>query len=162
MTELPAWIGRSLDASLEGVSRNELRTQSLRISDAYRAGRGQRHRRGREHDAMAYAIARMPATYAAARASLAALPNCFRTSRHRSMLDVGAGPGTAAWASIELWPSLEHVTLIDSNPRLLDLARRLRASPGAPAVETQFVAGIDFRRRCSAWLQPMSWWRATR
>ena len=76
MTELPAWISRSLDASLEGVSRNELRAQSLRISDAYRAG-GASDIVQSEHDAMAYAIARMPATYAAAHASLAALPNCL-------------------------------------------------------------------------------------
>ena len=70
MTELPAWISRSLDASLEGVSRNELRTQSLRISDAYRAGGASDIVRS-DHDALAYAIARMPATYAAAYASIA-------------------------------------------------------------------------------------------
>ena len=69
------------------------------------------------------------------------LPNCFRTSLRGSVLDVGAGPGTAAWACIDLWPSVDRVTLIDSNPRLLDLARRFRAFPGAPIVEAQFVAG---------------------
>ena len=94
-----------------------------------------------QHDALAYAIARMPATYAAARASLASTAELLADFAPRSMLDIGAGPGTACWASMELWPSLEHVALIDSNPRLLYLARRLRASPGAPAVETQFVAG---------------------
>lgn len=140
MTELPAWIGRSLDAILEGVSRNELRTQSLRISDAYRAG-GASDVVRTEHDAMAYAIARMPATYAAAHASLAGAAELLADFVPRTVLDIGAGPGTAAWACIELWPSLEHVKLLDSNPRLLDLARRFRASPGAPAVDAQFVAG---------------------
>jgi ribosomal protein RSM22 (predicted rRNA methylase) len=140
MTEVPAWIGRSLEGSLEGVSRNELRTQSLRISDAYRAGRASDVVRT-EHDAIAYAIARMPATYAAAHASLDSAAVLLPDFVPRTVLDIGAGPGTAAWACIELWPSLDHATLIDSNPRLLDLARRFSASPDAPAVDTQFVAG---------------------
>src|SRR6188474_803286 len=112
MTEVPAWIGRSLEGSLEGVSRNELRTKSLHISDAYRAG-GASDIVRTEHDAMAYAIARMPATYAAAHASLARAAELLPDVAPRSMLDVGAGPGTAAWAGIELWPSAERATLID-------------------------------------------------
>ena len=54
MAELPTWISRSLDASLEGVSRNELLERSLRISEAYRAG-GASDIIRTERDAMAYA-----------------------------------------------------------------------------------------------------------
>ena len=49
-------------------------------------------------------------------------------SQPRSILDVGAGPGTASWAGIDAWPSVQHTTLIDSNPRLLALARQFHGA----------------------------------
>jgi ribosomal protein RSM22 (predicted rRNA methylase) len=140
MAELPTWMSRSLDASLEGVSRNDLMERSLRISEAYRAG-GASDIIRTERDAMAYAIARMPATFAAVRASLGSTAELVQDLAPQTVLDVGAGPGTAGWACIDLWPSVDRVTLLDSNPRLLDLARRLHAFPGAPNVEARFVAG---------------------
>ncbi|MFX6186343.1 small ribosomal subunit Rsm22 family protein, partial [Acinetobacter baumannii] len=45
-----------------------------------------------------------------------------------SLLDVGAGPGTASWAAAEAFPSLHEFTLLDANEALrtlaLDLTRR--------------------------------------
>jgi ribosomal protein RSM22 (predicted rRNA methylase) len=43
----------------------------------------------------------------------------------QSLLDAGAGPGTATWAARETWPALASATLTDSNARFLDLARKL-------------------------------------
>jgi ribosomal protein RSM22 (predicted rRNA methylase) len=44
-----------------------------------------------------------------------------------TLLDVGAGPGTASWAAAEAFPSLQDFTLLDANATLsrlaLDLAR---------------------------------------
>jgi ribosomal protein RSM22 (predicted rRNA methylase) len=57
-------------------------------------------------DALAYAAVRMPATYAAIRASLEAAGEIIPDFAPRSLLDVGADPGTAAWAAQDLWPSI--------------------------------------------------------
>ncbi|HEY5279699.1 MAG TPA: SAM-dependent methyltransferase, partial [Pseudolabrys sp.] len=70
MTALPGWIASALEAKLENVSRTELRTRAQRISDSYRGG-GTSDVIRSDLDALAYAIVRMPATYAAVRTALA-------------------------------------------------------------------------------------------
>lgn len=43
----------------------------------------------------------------------------------RSLLDVGAGPGVAAWAALEQWPSLAELTLVEVEPEMLAAGREL-------------------------------------
>lgn len=43
----------------------------------------------------------------------------------RSLLDVGAGPGVAAWAAVEAWPSLEDLTLVEAEPEMVAAGREL-------------------------------------
>jgi ribosomal protein RSM22 (predicted rRNA methylase) len=64
----------------------------------------------------------MPATYAAVTASLNALREIRPEFPPQSLLDVGAGPGTASWAAAEAFPSLQDFTLLDSNSALRTLA----------------------------------------
>ncbi|MDB5567606.1 MAG: SAM-dependent methyltransferase, partial [Tardiphaga sp.] len=52
----------------------------------------------------------------------------------KSLLDCGAGPGTATWACAEAFASLNNFTLLDSNPALRSLALELaRDSTRLPA-----------------------------
>jgi ribosomal protein RSM22 (predicted rRNA methylase) len=119
--DLPAELKAALDARLQGLSRNEAAERAGRISQTYRDGGGSTAIRT-EADALAYALARMPATYAAVTASL----NAFREIRPdfapTSLLDVGAGPGTATWAATEAFASLQSLTLLDANSALRTLA----------------------------------------
>ena len=64
----------------------------------------------------------MPATYAAVTASLNALVEIRPDFAPTSLLDVGAGPGTATWAAAEAFPSLQRFTLLDANDALRALA----------------------------------------
>lgn len=121
MTALPAWLSAALNSKLENVARGPLRESAQAISDAYRTGGTSAGIRN-DNDALAYAVVRMPATYAAVRAALAQTVEIIPDFEPRSLLDVGAGPGTASWASHDVWPSLQRLTLIDSNPHLLHLA----------------------------------------
>jgi len=123
MSGLPAWISATLQEKLENVSRSDLRSRAQAISDAYRAGDSSDLIRS-DLDALAYAIVRMPATYAAARAALRYAIEIVSDFQPQSILDIGAGPGTASWAGIDAWPSVQQTTLIDSNQRLLALARQ--------------------------------------
>jgi ribosomal protein RSM22 (predicted rRNA methylase) len=123
---LPAELKTALDARLQGLSRREAAARAALISKTYRDGGGSGTIRT-ETDALAYALARMPATYAAITASLNALCEIRPDFAPKSLLDVGAGPGTASWAAAEAFPSLKTLTLIDANEALrtlaLDLAR---------------------------------------
>src|SRR6476659_257617 len=104
--DLPAELKAALDARLKGFSRNDAAERSAAISKNYRDGGGSGAIRS-ETDALAYALARMPATYAAVTASLNALCEIRPDLAPTSLLDVGAGPGTATWAAGEAFPSLQ-------------------------------------------------------
>src|SRR6202049_1570927 len=101
----PAELKARLDAKLEGLSRHDAAARAALISQTYRDG-GNSGAISSEADALAYALARMPATYAAVTASLNALREVRPDFAPASLLDVGAGPGTAAWAATEAFSSL--------------------------------------------------------
>jgi ribosomal protein RSM22 (predicted rRNA methylase) len=124
--DLPAELKAALDARLQGLSRTDTAARAAMISKTYRDGGGSGAIKS-ETDALAYALARMPATYAAVTASLNALRQVRPDFAPKSLLDVGAGPGTATWAAAEAFLSLQSFTLVDTNAALrtlaLDLAR---------------------------------------
>ncbi len=119
--DLPAELKAALDGKLRGFSRNDAAGRSAVISKTYRDGGGSGGIRS-ETDALAYALARMPATYAAVTASLNALVEIRTDFAPTSLLDVGAGPGTATWAAAEAFPSLQRFALFDANDALRTLA----------------------------------------
>ncbi len=121
---LPSELKAALDAKLEGLSRNEAAARAALISKTYRDGGGSGTIKS-ETDALAYALARMPATYAAITASLNALCEVGPDFAPQSLLDVGAGPGTAAWAAAEAFASLKKFSLLDTNHALRALALEL-------------------------------------
>jgi ribosomal protein RSM22 (predicted rRNA methylase) len=121
---LPAELSAALNAKLDGVSRNEVAARAEKISRTYRDGGSSRAIASRT-DALAYAAARMPATYAALAASLNALGEIKPEFSPQSLLDVGAGPGTATWAAAEAFASLKTFVLLDANDALGTLARDL-------------------------------------
>jgi ribosomal protein RSM22 (predicted rRNA methylase) len=124
--DLPAELKAALDARLRGFSRNDAADRAALISKTYRDGGGSGTIKS-ETDALAYALARMPATYAAVTASLNALCGIRPDFAPGSLLDIGAGPGTASWAAAEAFPSLQDFKLLDANDALrmlaLDLVR---------------------------------------
>jgi ribosomal protein RSM22 (predicted rRNA methylase) len=125
--DLPAELKAALDAKLQGFSRHDAAARAALISKTYRDG-GNSAAIRTEADALAYALARMPATYAAVTASLNALGEIAPHFTPKSLLDVGAGPGTATWAATEAFPSLQTLTLVDANPALRALALDLASS----------------------------------
>jgi ribosomal protein RSM22 (predicted rRNA methylase) len=119
--DLPAELKAALDAKLHGLSRNDAAERASLISQTYRDGGGSGAIRT-EADALAYALARMPATYAAVTASLNALREIVPDFAPKNLLDVGAGPGTATWAAAEAFLSLQDFVLLDANSALRALA----------------------------------------
>ena len=118
---LPAELRAALEAKLQGLSRIDAAARAALISRTYRDG-GNSGAIASTADALAYALARMPATYAAVTASLNALCETSPDFAPKNLLDVGAGPGTASWAAAEVFASLQSFTLLDANTALRALA----------------------------------------
>jgi ribosomal protein RSM22 (predicted rRNA methylase) len=137
--DLPFDLKAALEAKLHGLSRGDAAARSAGISQTYRSGGGSAAIRS-EADALAYALARMPATYAALAACLNTLSEVRPDFAPQRLLDIGAGPGTATWAAAEAFPSLAAFTSIDANPALRSLALQLLGnSPRLLAV--QYIQG---------------------
>ena len=121
---LPAPLAAALDALLDGASRRDLASRAARLSAAYRGG-GTSAAIADDADALAYAVARMPATYAAVRAVLARVAEAALDFAPSSLLDVGAGPGTASWAALDAWPGIARITMLERNAAFRMLASKL-------------------------------------
>lgn len=125
-------------AAGQGASARE---SAARLSVAYRGRVPSASAVAEDADVAAYLRTRMPATYAALTAVLAEAAGRAPDFAPTSLLDAGAGPGTASWAALTAWPELQRLTLIDNNAGLLDAARGLAGAGPAPLAAATFVAG---------------------
>ena len=136
--ELPDELRAALDDTLAALPAKRLAAVAGDLSRRYRAGgavTGGGYARSAEEVA-AYAATRMPATFGAITAALAQTRERLPEWRPRTLLDVGAGPGTAMWAAVEVWPELERVTLVEREAEMSALGQRLAARAPLPAVRT--------------------------
>ena len=122
--DLPSDLQAGLDRLAHGISRKTLAERAATQSRNYRAGCGS-HRIMTADDVLAYAFTRLPATYAAAVAAFNAMRETLPTFRPSTMLDVGAGPGTAAFAAVQAFETLVDIRLIDANAGLRKMALTL-------------------------------------
>jgi ribosomal protein RSM22 (predicted rRNA methylase) len=76
-------------------------------------------------DIAAYLTARLPATFAAVSAALNYVRERAPGFQPASMLDFGAGPGTASWAAVEIWPRIQSIHMKDRSERFLAAAKIL-------------------------------------
>ena len=74
---------------------------------------------------LAYAAVRMPATFAAARAVFTELRWLMPDRRITSLLDLGAGPGTAGWAALEVFDEVQQITLVEQDAGWIQTGKSL-------------------------------------
>jgi ribosomal protein RSM22 (predicted rRNA methylase) len=119
--QLPPHVRASIEQRAEEVGLAALKPAAAALSDAYRAG-APPLLVGSPERVAAYLVARMPATYAAARAVLRETHRLLGDREIATVLDVGAGGGAASLAALEEYPEAA-ITLVDRDRRLLDAAR---------------------------------------
>ena len=136
--DLPAALRAAIDRELSGASRRDLAQRTAATTATYRGGGNSATAIKSRDDALAYALARLPATYAATTTVFAEARRMAPAFAPTSLLDAGSGPGGGSWAAGEAWTSLRQVTWLDASPPFLDLAWRLAA--GTP------LADADARR----------------
>ncbi|TGV68315.1 methyltransferase type 11, partial [Mesorhizobium sp. M00.F.Ca.ET.149.01.1.1] len=138
--ELPAPLRQGVDSLLEKVPLPALKQAARTLSERYRAElRDGRLHMGEDMAVKAYLATRLPATYAAIRASLDALGEARPDFRPASLLDIGAGPGTMLWATIDAWPELERAVLVEASAAVRRAGQSL--AQGAIAARTDWIAG---------------------
>ncbi|MBV9279146.1 MAG: rRNA methyltransferase [Chloroflexi bacterium] len=124
--DLPEPLRAALEDALQGSGKAAARA-SADLSRRYRSshGRSSRPLTLSDEDAAAYAVYRLPATYAAIAAVLREVRNRMPAWQPRTLLDVGAGPGTTVWAATQVWPGIEAATLVERDRRMMAVGKRL-------------------------------------
>lgn len=139
--EPPPALRAAIDRALAGVSRRDLADRASATSEAYRAGRGSAAVIKGRDDALAYALVRLPATYAADAAVFAEARRLAPEFAPATLLDAGCGPGGGSWAAAEAWPSLAGVTWLDASTPFLDMAGALAAEGPDPIRDATRLRG---------------------
>jgi ribosomal protein RSM22 (predicted rRNA methylase) len=150
--QIPPALRLALDACLDERPLDGLRSEGARLSQRYRAETrdGKRHLDG-EAAVLAYLAARLPATFAAVRASLAGVAERQPDFAPRTLLDVGAGPGTVLWAAREAFGSLRSAALVEASPPALAVGSKLwetgpeDAGLGVEWIEADLLTGLASR-----------------
>jgi ribosomal protein RSM22 (predicted rRNA methylase) len=131
---LPAPLAAAIETMAAGRPHAVIVERAASISLHYRAGQASRLAIASPADVAAYCSARMPATYAAVCAALSAARELMPSFSPASLIDLCAGPGTASFAALSLWPEISALTLVDANPFFLDAARSLGEACGIAAM----------------------------
>jgi ribosomal protein RSM22 (predicted rRNA methylase) len=137
---LPLALREAIFAFCDTARGPEIAERAAAQSACYRAGGGSLATVTDYPDVAAYLTARLPATFAAAGAAFAAVRARAPDFRPGSMLDFGAGPGTASWAAVETWPNLESVMMTDHNEQFLRAARTLSDNSPHPALRNATIS----------------------
>jgi len=124
--QLPPSLRAAINAELEGVSLRDLARASETLSQRYRA----EVRDGRLHlddelAVRAYLTTRLPATFAAITKALQAVAEARPDFAPRTLLDAGAGPGTATWAAARCWDDLQDALLVEASAPIRAVGERL-------------------------------------
>jgi ribosomal protein RSM22 (predicted rRNA methylase) len=131
--ELPPKLRLAVDRALSGIAVRELAIVAANLSQRYRNERrdGKGHVATRQ-DTLAYIATRLPATYAAVRAAFAATAEACPDFSPRTVLDVGAGPGTALWAAADCWNRIADASMVEVSPVFAALGQDLAADAELP------------------------------
>ena len=131
---LPEALQGGIDGLVRRVDSRELERAARSLSERYRAGGAAASRAARsEAEIAAYLATRAPATYAAVEDVCRRIRLARPDWQPRSLLDLGAGPGIAAWAAAKTWPSLEAITLVEAEPAMASAGRALAERGGDAA-----------------------------
>ena len=127
--ELPSTLQAALEEELKSLPQKELLSAAEAVSLRYRERKARGFYIENRKEALAYALARMPATYGAVHtalsSALAALGEGGRLPRGPlSLLDLGAGTGAASWAAAGLL-ELSSISCLEYAPSMEAVGKSL-------------------------------------
>jgi ribosomal protein RSM22 (predicted rRNA methylase) len=132
---LPAELLDAIQQETEKVNRRKLVTATAQLTAHYKAADFSSPPIATEAHRAAYLAVRLPATYVAARRVFAEINVRAPQAGIASMLDLGAGPGTALFAAAEEFPQLREATLIESDAGWIAVGKRLATQSESPVFQ---------------------------
>ncbi|HYE75905.1 MAG TPA: small ribosomal subunit Rsm22 family protein [Blastocatellia bacterium] len=144
--QLPFSLRQSIEDELAKFDQEKIAAAAVEISHCYRQPELKQgpfisstaHR-------LAYLATRLPATYAAIHFALSAVKKALPEIEITSLLDLGAGPGTALWAAAEVFTELQSATLLERDSELIKLGKALVSQAENPVLRNAVWRSIDLQ-----------------
>jgi len=128
-TEPIGTFAQAIELELGTGPAAELRDSASLLSQLYRFEPKPGISRGLDSGQLqAYLATRAPATFAATRRVLTELARSRPGWAPKSLADLGAGPGTASWAAVSVFPSIERAFVVEADKDMAALGSRLARS----------------------------------
>jgi ribosomal protein RSM22 (predicted rRNA methylase) len=148
--QLPDGLREAIESEVSRVRPDALAKAASELSDRYRAGARAKPAIWSDAHRVAYVAARLPATFAAVKAVLLETRERSQGADVKSVLDLGAGPGTVMWAAREVFGDLERVTMVERDEELIRLGRRLAVGLSRDAIASAEWQKADLRSELKA------------
>lgn len=146
---LPEQLENAIESALRELPTSQWMKAARTVSERYRAkrdGTEQPLARGAS-EALGYAALILPAAYAQLSGAIKSIKTQAPNWQPTTMLDIGSGPGTALWAALEQWPSLQTLTAWEREPAFIKLGQRLAlSSDKRPLSQTQWERVVIGRK----------------
>ena len=142
---LPADLLDAIQQETEKVDRRKLFTATAQLTERYKAADFSSPPIATEAHRAAYLAVRLPATYAAVRRVFAEINARAPQAEIASLLDLGAGPGTALFAAAEQFPQLQQATLVESDAGWIAVGKRLVEQSESTVVQQAQWLKLDLR-----------------
>ena len=142
--KLPAAFSDVLEAEISDLGHRAVRQSIDDLATFYRDSKTAEHAKGSpahtRASCAAYMASRAPATFAILSDLLITNAEEAGFSEAQTMIDLGAGPGTATWSAMSCLPNLVSFTQVEPNPHFSRLAY-------AVASRLQKTESITFRHQ---------------
>ncbi|MBZ5493379.1 MAG: small ribosomal subunit Rsm22 family protein [Acidobacteriia bacterium] len=122
---LSAELQDAIQRETDKVDRRKLTLATAQLTEHYKAADFSSPAVASEAHRSAYLAVRFPATYAAIQRVFAEIKLRATNQEIVSLLDLGAGPGTALFAAAEQFSQLQQATLIESDAGWITVGKRL-------------------------------------
>jgi ribosomal protein RSM22 (predicted rRNA methylase) len=139
MIRYPGRLDEAVAAQAAGQG-GAVREASAALTARYKSGGSATAR-----DLAAYLTTRLPATFAVNARVMVEVARVLPDFAPVSLRDVGAGPGTASWAALMQWPSLQTIEQVEAAAAFVALAKLLNGESGTAALERAVVVQGNLR-----------------
>jgi ribosomal protein RSM22 (predicted rRNA methylase) len=123
--QLPDELQRMLEQEIEMCSHGSLLRAFERMTKHYRSEKNSGSLFMDPAVRAVYLAVRMPATYAAIRTVFKECAMSLPDWQPRTMVDIGAGPGTGGWAALEQFSSLQSLCNVELSREMIEVGQRL-------------------------------------
>lgn len=132
---LSAELLDAIQRETEKVDHRKLAQATAQLTEHYKAADFSSPAVASEAHRSAYLAVRLPATYAAICHVFAEIKLRAPEQEIASLLDLGAGPGTALFAAAETFPHLQQATLIESDAAWITVGKCLAEQSELPPIQ---------------------------